>query len=139
MTDLSLTPANVVAGANAKKTPGIAGGNVAQGQPVYRDPTSKKFLIADSDSATAAVRDAYGIALNAAALDQPLIVQTEGDINLGVVLTVGETYVLSDTPGGIMPIEDLETGDYPVILGVASSASNMKMKIIAGGAPVPAP
>lgn len=139
MTDISVTAANVVAGANAKKTPGTAGGTVTAGQPVYRDPTSKKFLIADSDSATAAVRDAFGIALHGASLDQPLMVQTEGDINLGATLVVGKTYVLSDTPGGIMPVDDLETGDYPTVLGVASSASNLKMKIVAGGAAVPAP
>jgi len=139
MTDLSVTAANVVAGTNAKKTPGTSGETVAAGKTVYRDPTSKKFLLADSDSATAAVRDVYGIALNTASLDQPLVVQTEGDIKVGATLVVGKIYVLSDTPGGIMPADDLEQGDYTTVIGVASSASNLKMKIVAGGAPVPAP
>lgn len=136
MTDISITAGNVVAGSNAKKTPGTAGETVTAGQTVYRDATSKKFLKADSDSATAGVRDVFGIALNGASLDQPLTVQTEGDINLGATLVVGKTYILSDTPGGLMPIEDVEIGDYTTVIGVASSTSNLKMKIIAGTAAV---
>lgn len=136
MVDIVITPGSVVAGSNAKKTPGTAGATVTAGQTVYRDATSKKFLLADSDSATAGVRDVFGIALHGASLDQPLMVQTEGDINLGATLVVGKTYILSDTPGGIMPIEDVEIGDYTTVIGVASSTSNLKMKIVAGEAAV---
>ena len=138
MPDLTITAANVIAGANSKKTPGVSGATVTAGQTVYRDPTTKKFLLADSDSPTEAVRACAGIALHAASNGQPLMIQEEGDINLGATLTVGEIYVLSDTAGGIMPEADLEAGDYVTVLGVASSASNLKMKIVASGAAVPA-
>jgi hypothetical protein len=138
MTDLVITAANVIAGSNAKKTPGLAGATITAGQVVYRDPTTKKFLAVDADSGTEAVRNVFGIALNGASDGQPLMVQTEGDINLGATLVVGTTYVASDTAGGIMPVADLEAGDYPTVLGVASAANNLKMKIVAGGAPVPA-
>lgn len=134
MTDLVITAANVIAGSNAKKVQGIAGATITAGQVVYRDPTTQKFLQVDSDSGTEAVRNVFGIALNGASNGQPLMVQTEGDINLGAALTVGEIYVASDTAGGIMPEGDLELGDYPTILGVAYSTSVMKMKILAGGA-----
>lgn len=139
MTDISVTAANVVAGSNAKKTPGVAGATITAGQTVYRAAASGKFLLADSDSATAEVRLPAGIALNGASDGQPLTVQTEGDINVGATLVVGKTYVLSDTPGGIMPVDDLEQGDYTTVIGVASSASNLKMDIVAGTAAVPAP
>ena len=137
MVDLVITAGSVVAGSNAKKTPGTAGATVTAGQTVYRAAASGKFLLADSDSATAEVRAPAGIALNGASDGQPLTIQTEGDINLGVTLVVGKTYVLSDTPGGIMPVEDLETGDYTTVLGVASAANNLEMKIVIGGAAVP--
>jgi head-tail adaptor len=128
---------NVVAGSNAVKSQGIGGGTITAGQVVYRDATSKKFLAADADSATAGVRDVFGIALHGASLDQPLMVQTEGDINLGATLAVGTVYVLSGAAGAIAPSTDLSTGEYTTVLGVASAANNLEMKIVKGGAAVP--
>jgi len=140
MTDLSVTAANVVPGSDAKIIRGLAGETITAGQPVYRDATTRKFMKADSDSATQAVREPAGIALHGASDGQPLAVQTEGLITIGATLTVGEIYVLSDTPGGIMPEGDLEAGDYPVVIGVARTAAilNMGRGFIIGGAAVPA-
>lgn len=138
MTDLSITAANVVAGSNAKKLPGTAGATITAGQTLYRAAATGKLLPADADSATAEVRTPVGIALNGAADGQPVDYIYEGDVNLGATLTVGEIYVQSDTAGGIMPEGDLEAGDYVTVLGVASAANNLKMKIIASGAAVPA-
>jgi len=137
MADLTITAASVVKGTGAKVLRGTLGGTVTAGQAVYRDTTTKQFLAADNDSATAAVRDAVGIALNGGAINQPVEVQYLGEINLGATLTVGETYVLSSTAGGIAPIGDLGSGDYPVILGVARTAALMVMGIVKGTAAKP--
>lgn len=129
MADLSITAANVVAGANAKTKQGTAGATITAGQTVYRDPTDDKFKLADCDSATAAVRKTSGIALHAAANGQPLLVHTEGPITIGAVLTPGVAYYLSGTPGGICPVADLNAGDFPTIMGIATSASVLDVKI----------
>lgn len=137
MVDLVLTAANVVEGSNPVKTSGKAGATVTQGMLVYQAAATRKFLPSDADSATAEVRGPLGFALNGASDGQPLTVQTGGIINLGAVLTVGKVYVASDTPGGIMPIEDLETGDYVTVVGVAITTSLLMIGIIRSGVAVP--
>jgi hypothetical protein len=138
MTDLVITAASVVKGTGAKTIPGILGGTVTAGQAVYRDATSKKFLVSDSDSATAGVRELVGIALNGGAINQPVVVQTEGPITIGATVVVGTVYVNSDTPGGIMPAADLEAGDYVSVVGIGISATQIELGILNSGVAVPA-
>lgn len=137
MADLTQTATSVVAGSNAKTIRGILGETVTAGMTVVRDPTTRKYLKSDVDSATAALRGCDGIALNGGAINQPVIIQTEGDINVGATLAVGTIYIVSDTAGGIMPAADSETGDYPIILGIASTTTNLKLALKAAGAAVP--
>lgn len=129
MTDLSITPANVVAGSNASKETGTAGETITAGQAVYLDETAKKYKLADSNSTTAAARQPRGIALNGAALNQPLAIQRGGDITIGATLTAGTAYYLSDTPGGICPLADVGSGEYICLLGLAKSASVLALDI----------
>lgn len=129
MADLSLTAANVVSGSNAAITRGVAGATITAGQAVYLDPTNGKYLLADSNSATVAARQASGIALHGASLNQPLAVQTAGDITIGGAVTAGVAYYLSDTPGGICPVADVGAGEYVCILGVAKSATVLALNI----------
>ncbi len=137
MSDLSITAANVVPGTGAKYLRGTAGETITAGQPVYRHPTTRKFMKADADSATAAVREPVGIAAHGASDGQPLAVQTDGEINLGATLTVGEIYCLSDVAGGIRPEADNGTGDYVVVLGVAKTTAILKLGIVNAGSAVP--
>jgi hypothetical protein len=137
MVDLVVTPANVVAGTNAKVEHGIAGATIAAGQTVYKDSATKRYLLADADSATPDARFSLGVALNGAANGQPLAIVTGGNVNPGAVVAVGTVYVQSDTPGGIMPAADLETGDYVTILGVGTTASNIALGIMVSGVAVP--
>ncbi len=133
MADLTLTAANVLAGSNATTNLGTAGATITAGQVVYFDDTTKTYKLADTDSATAAVRSPIGLALNGASSGQPLMVQTGGDITLGAVLTAGTAYYLSGNAGGICPVADVASGDYPVILGMAKSTSVLAIKIVEAG------
>ena len=56
MADLTLTAASVLAGSNATTRLGTAGATITAGQVVYFDDTTNTFKLADTDSATAAVR-----------------------------------------------------------------------------------
>lgn len=139
MADLSVTAANVLkgAGSRVKIENGIAGAAATAGQTVYRDATDNKFKVADADSGTSAARATRGIALNGAAANQPLAVQTDGPYTAGGTVVVGTIYVQSDTPGGIMPAADLEAGDYVTVLGVGISATQIDLNIHVSGVAVP--
>jgi hypothetical protein len=132
MADISITAANVVAASDAVRESGTAGATVTAGQPVYLDPSDMKYKLADSNGA-AALRVPSGIALNGAANNQPLVIQKGGDITIGGTLTPGVAYYLSDTPGGICPVADLGTGEYPCILGIAKSATVLSVNIQPSG------
>jgi hypothetical protein len=136
MVDVVVTPANCIASANAKKINGIAGATILAGQTVYRDTTTKKFGLADADSATENVRTLFGIALHGASLNQPLTVMTEGDVTIGGTLVQGLVYCLSNTPGGIMPSADLSAGEYTTVIGPAISTTVLRVKLNAAGVAV---
>lgn len=132
MADLVITAANVVPGATAKTRAGTAGAAVTPGQPLY-EAADGKWYPADCDSATAAARSPLGLALNTAAAGQPVDVVRGGPVILGAVLTAGVGYYLSATAGGICPVADLASGDYPVFLGFAISASVLDVTIVEAG------
>lgn len=129
MADISITAANVVAGSNASTITGTAGVAITAGQAVYKDPTTNKFLLADNDAVATAAHDALGIALNGAALNQPLVVQKGGDITVGAVLTAGVAYYLSATPGAICPVADLVTGKTVCQLGLAETTGILHIDV----------
>lgn len=129
MTDISITAVNVVAGSNAVRDDGTAGETIAAGKAVYKSSTTNKWMLADSNSATAEARKATGIALNGASLNQPVAVQKAGDITIGATLTAGTAYYLSDTAGGICPLADVGAGEYVCLLGLAKSTSVLALNI----------
>ena len=134
MADLSITAANVIAAAAATVDRAhAAGATITAGQVVYLDRTDGEYKLADNNSATAAVRGPRGIALNGAADGQPLAVATEGPVAFGAVLTAGVAYYLSDTPGGICPVADLASGEYPTLLGIATSTDVLDVDIHSAG------
>jgi len=133
MTDLVITAANVLSGSGAKITHGTAGATVTAGQTVYRDPTDSKYKLADNNSATAAVRSVDGFALHASLAGQPLAVHESGPLTVGATMTAGTVYVLSDTPGGVQPTTDLGSGEYPTILGIATSTTVLNVNIQESG------
>lgn len=133
MADLVITAANVIAGASAQTKTGIAGATIAAGDIVYLDSaTTGKWQLADSDAAGAEARGQtsnIGIALNSAALNQPVIVQVAGPVTLGAVLTAGQALYLSDTPGKLCPVADITGGDYFTLMGQAASTSVLNIDV----------
>ena len=122
-----------MAGAGAAVSRGVAGATVTAGQAVYLDTSDGKWKLADNNSATAAVRSPDGIALNGASNGQPLSVLTAGPITIGAALTAGVAYYLSNTPGGICPVADLATGEYPTVIGIATSTTVLNVQINSSG------
>lgn len=134
MADLTITATSVLPGTGAITEKLTAGAAITAGQSVYKDASDgNKAKLFDADSATAAARSFYGIALNGAASGQPVVVQTGGNITIGATVAVGVAYYASDTPGGICPFSDLESGDYPTIIGIGISTTQIKIQPIAAG------
>lgn len=133
MADLSITAANVVAQAGAITDVATFGATVTAGQMIYKDTADASLKLADNNSATAAARTPLGMALNGGAAGQPCKFIKEGDVAVGTILTAGVAYYLSDTPGGICPVADLASGEYPTVIGIAISTSVLRIKINASG------
>jgi hypothetical protein len=138
MTAISITAANVQPGSDTVIVQGFALVALTAGQTVYRDPTTGKFGLCDVDHATAANRELYGVALNTAGINQPVSIARAGLVTIGGTVVVGTVYVAGATAGAINPTTDLASGWYTATVGVGYSATQIRMGIINGGAPVPA-
>ncbi len=126
MADLSITAGSVVS--TGTKDTYTAGGTLTAGLAVR---LSSGTVIAATD-ASAAGSAALGYALNGASSGQPVEVHKGGNINLGATLAVGKVYVLS-TDGATAPVDDIATGEYITVMGVAISTSVLTMP---GGGPL---
>jgi hypothetical protein len=136
MADLTITAANVVAASDVTKRVVTAGEEVTQGQLLYLKAADNKYWKTDCDGVAAEPRQAHGIALSAASADQPVVVAylaSGGNINLGATLSVGKIYVGSATAGGIRPVDDLVATQYPTIVGIATTTSNLRIGVVDAG------
>lgn len=131
MVDLVVVAANVKPAAGGVVKNGIAGEAITAGQSVFK-ATDGQIELAEHDL-TAADAAAIGIALNDAALDQHITYVITGDVNMGVILAVGQTYIVGAAAGGIAPEADAGVGDFVTVLGVATTTSNLKMGILQSG------
>jgi len=124
--DITVTAANVVPGAGAKKENVTAGATITAGEVVYKAADGDYEL---ADASALATSRVAGIALNGASSGQPLTILTEGNITIGATVAVGTIYVLSAAAGKIAPDADIVTSEFITILGVATTTGIIKVKI----------
>lgn len=129
-TDVSITAANVKASSAAVLRTMTAGEAITAGQLVYRSSSTFKVLKADCDSATAGVRDCYGIAVSGAAGDGAAIIVCLEDpaLILGGTTANGTVYCLSATAGGVAPLADITTGGYVTVIGVGINTTTIAFR-----------
>lgn len=112
------------------------GATISAGQPVYKN-ASNKYLLADADSSETTAA-ATAIAVTPGVADGYGVVASSGPVVLvGTTMSVGETYLVSPTAGGIMPNADKATDDYITRLGTASTTTQLDLSITATGIQVP--
>lgn len=133
MADVSVTATSVaqVSGSTVFAD-GFLGATVTAGQTVYYDTASSTYKLADANASITTAATA-GIALNGGASGQPVKVAISGTVTPGFTVTPGAVYVQSATAGGIAPVADLASGHYPLIIGIGTSASVLKLSMFAGG------
>lgn len=129
MADIAITAASVISGSGAVFKDGTAGEAVTAGKVGYFNTSTRRWMLADADSATVQARKAIGVFLNSAGTGQPVKVQTEGPITIGGTLTAGVGYYLSGTAGGICPVADVGTGEYVCLLGLAISTTVLNLDV----------
>jgi len=132
MADLSITASNVGIGSTGVISIVQVGETVTAGQPAYKKSTDGLYYKADAN-ASSATAAALGVFLTGASTNGYAVLCTAGSYLAGATLTVGETYVVSATAGGIAPLADVTTGWYVTILGVASSTSTLVLDIVRSG------
>lgn len=130
MANLTLTPASVIPGANAAFETVTWGATIAAGDVVYLDTADGKCKLADANGATAIIRKVRGIAITSGGDGQKgIIVISDDDLTLGSGLfAIGDTLILSATPGKICPDADAATGDYKTVLGIATTTGKINFR-----------
>lgn len=134
MANISQTAANVAVGASTTPTRIVQyGESVTQGMPLYLH-TDGKYYQADAND-TAAKAAVKAIALTPGASDAyglvalPSSVAGTSTVNLGATLTIGETYAVSATKGAIAPLSDIGSGEYPAIIGQATTTALLDFQV----------
>ncbi len=128
MSDLTIS-GNVVPGTNAEFLDVIAGGVVNVGQACYRDLSTGKYLPGLKGNAAQAL--CVGISVNSAAnIDEPLRLQTAGDMAIGATVVAGTVYIAGAAAGGIAPAADGTTGNYVTVLALAISTTTFRVGVI---------
>lgn len=131
MAIITVTPGSVirVSGGVAR---GTAGEAILAGQSVYLDPTTQLYLLARAGGVLG-LAAAAGIALNGASLNQPIAVQSDGDITIGGTVVVGQIYVVAAAFGGIAPYSDLVSTNFVTLLAIGLTAAILRMGINVSG------
>lgn len=133
MTDVVITASSVAGTPDAF---GTAGAAIAAGEVLAINSTGQ-LVLADANGGTGAtdvLRVPVGIALNSAASGQPVGYAKLGrSVTVGAVLTAGTDYWLSGNPGKIAPRADVTAGMTPVVVGLASSTSVLKLVLVSSG------
>lgn len=136
MPDLVIVPDAVLLGENVSLEHGRAGEAITAGQVVYQDDATNAWWLADNnDPAKPEAATPGGIALNGAAVDQPVTVAIGGSVTLGAagLLQPGIGYYVGSTPGAICPRADVLTGQTVAFLGLAASDTTLNIDIQAPG------
>lgn len=130
MAELAITGTQVLSGADADFYQGIAGQSITGGQCCYLDVLSNRLRLADANGSTDSA-EVVGIALHEAAAEQPLRMQTAGNLVLGAAAAPvnSAVYILGANPGGIAPVADKLVGWYTTILGVGAANNVLKMSV----------
>lgn len=136
MAELSVTPADVVVTSTTTTATGTAGATITAGMAIYIDAAASN-AIKPCDADVLASSVCVGIALHGAASGQPIKYATGGDITFSTMV-VGRPYFVSQTtPGSLCVDSDLLTGDFITFIGIASTATNLKLKINSSSAARP--
>lgn len=128
VSDVTLT-SDITRDGGAEITRALAGVTIAAGQVVYLDPADNRLKLAIGNSSEI-IANVKGIALNGAAVDQPVELLTSGPATVTIAKAVGTPLFLSDTTAGaLMEAADFGAGDRVVYVATVDAANHIKVKV----------
>lgn len=131
MTDITVVAANVKPAASTITKKGIAGEAITAGDSVFVAADGGIELCENDQTVIEAA--CRGVALNDAAVDQPIEYAISGDVNMGAIMTIGSVLIVGAAAGGIAPEVDAVSGEFVTVIGVATTTSNLKLGILQSG------
>jgi hypothetical protein len=131
---LIIDPAKIMIPSTASLSTVVSAAPLSPGNIVRVPSDDNLAYLADKD--TQDNNNAFGIVINYSSSGFHTAIVRSGDIEMGAILTPGETYV-AWSGGGRAAHSELLTGDWTCILGVASTTSILKLGIQASGAQKP--
>lgn len=131
MADLTVVASNVKPGTDTVTKRGIAGEAISAGQSVFKAADGGIELCENDQAALDAA--CIGLSLNDAAVDQPIEYGVTGDVDMGAILAIGQTYIVGAAPGGIAPEGDAVAGEFVTVIGVATTTNLLKLGLLQSG------
>jgi len=131
MADLSVTVTQVVPDTSGEIRTGPAAAIIEAGEAVYFNESNQNWALADASAlATLNSGTKIGIAVSTANVAaQKLSVQVTGSptIGAGASVAAGQTYVVSETAGGIAEESDTGAAAFTCILGIGNGSDGIDM------------
>lgn len=136
MADVSFTATAIKAGTGAVKVQGQLGeAGITQGMALYQKASDNKYYKAHCET-SAATAQVAGFALGGGGTNQWISILTEGDMtcdNVSLSAAGSDGVYILSASGLICPAADGAQNDYLTVVGVATTTTNLKVKIIASG------
>lgn len=135
MAAISITAANVLPGASANLTQGVALAAITMGQAVYTDGAGS-YGLADANGSTPANSFAGIAVTTCSAAGQPILVNTlDSAFIFGATILAGDTVWLHTTPGALTKTEsDLTSGCTKIVVGNMTTTTALNLLPNTGGA-----
>ena len=135
MADITQTAASVAISGSTCPTKRVQFGEaVVQGQPVYLSTVDSKWYKCDAND-TLAKAACAGIVLTPAAISgygliaTPSVTAGISLVNLGATLAIGTQYAVSTTLGGVAPLSDIASTQFPTSIGFATTTALLDFQV----------
>lgn len=137
MADLNVVSSEVIVPEDSLQRARPSAATIVAGDLVYLMAIGEYGLAQCDGTAEEAAPE--GIAAHDAAVGQQLLIGDAGIITLGATASpsVGELYVLSTTPGKLMPEGDLISGNIVVFVAIGLTSDRALMRIVPSGEALP--
>jgi|ETNvirnome_2_300_1030623.scaffolds.fasta_scaffold16334_2 hypothetical protein len=123
-----------VSATSSQLTTGVLGEAVTRGQPLYQSSTDSKYYLADGNTVDPAPAAFAAYALDTGVENDTISIQTGGIIYLGVDVTQGMVYFVSDEVGETESGDTaLASGLNPTVIGYGNADNELVIDVTVVG------
>lgn len=131
MADVTITNSDVLPSASAKLDYSSVGGETfSAGAWVYSDDGELFLADADASAVDSTKSVVFGMAVtDCLIIGAPVVVATDGEVDVGSAVSQGAPYALSGTAGKMCDIGDLAANDWVTYLATGVDGNTIKISI----------